>query len=181
MSTGSILASIRKWSPSTRWSVTALSANIPAHGKTPLLKKLGLIAMLLGILAAIGLGILKKMQLSEPDPKLTPAPLTEIEKEFKIASDRLDEFRDASSVAEKMSFVRVPITQMVDYPPLVERMNEYYNHNTLNAHFPSLDRASGTIVEQGESEFFRIAMENKRVNYIPLLREIRRWICAGLG
>jgi len=136
----------------------------PGHGKTPLLKKLGVIALILGILAAIGLGILKKKQLSEPDPNLQPAPLTEIEKEFKIVSDRLDEFRAASSVTEKMSFVRLPITQMEGYPPLVERMTEYYNLNTLNAHFPSLDRASGTIVEQGESEFFRIAMENKRVN-----------------
>jgi hypothetical protein len=136
----------------------------PGRGKMPFFKKLGLLGVILGILAAIGLGILKQMQLNEPDDNLTPIPLSAIEKEFEIANERLEAFRTAASVEEKMSFVRVPITMMDGYPTLEERMNDYYSRNTLNAHFPRLDRATATVIEQGETEFFRVAMENKRVN-----------------
>ncbi|MGI9244071.1 MAG: hypothetical protein ACR2RV_24960 [Verrucomicrobiales bacterium] len=136
----------------------------PGHGKTPFLKKLGVFAIILGILAAIGLGILKKLELSEPDPNIEAQPMTELEKEFEIVAGRLDEFREAGSVADKRSFVRDPVTNIEGYPTLEERMSEYYGENTFNAHFPRLEKASGTLITQGETEFFRIAMQNKRVS-----------------
>ena len=53
---------------------------------------------------------------------------------------------------------------MDGYPPLMDRMNEYYTRNTLNPHFPRLDRASTELFEQGETEFLKMSMENKGVN-----------------
>lgn len=148
----------------------------PGHGKLPVWKKLGVIGVILGILAAIGLGVLKQMQLRQPDPRTEPRVLTPIEEEFETAKARLDAFRTANSVREKMSYVRVPITTIEGYPPLIERMNAYYSKYTLRPHFPTLDRASATVIKRGETvgqvsgelfnsdggipEFLRIDMTN---------------------
>ena len=135
----------------------------PARSKMPFWKKLGVLGVLLGIAAAVALGVLKQMQLNEPDASTQPKVLTGMEKEYEAARDRLDRFRDATSVADKMSYVRIPVTTMESYPPLADRMAEFYERNTLNAHFPSLTRSSATAIQQGDTEFLRITMQNKGI------------------
>ena len=134
----------------------------PGRGKSPIWKKLGVAALILGILGAIGLGILKQKELNEPDERTKPRVLKPIEKEFEAAKARLDAFRVANSVNEKMSYVRLPVTNIDGYPALLDRMSSYYNEHTLRPHFPTLDRASTEVIKQGDTEFLKIAMENAK-------------------
>ena len=132
-------------------------------GKMPFLQKLGVILSILGILAAIGLGILKHRELKEPSETSGNQVTAPLEVEFEAAKERLDEFRDAPSVQDKMAYVRVPSTNLPTYPSLSERMNAYYTQLGLRPHFPSLKRMGTTVVQRGDVEFLRINMTNKGV------------------
>lgn len=134
----------------------------PGHTKTPLLQRLGVIFAILGILGAIWLGILKKKELNEPSSGVDRAVSAPMEIEFEAAKARLNEFRDAHSVAKKMAYVRIPSTNLPGYPTLRERMNDFYTEEGLAPHFPALKRASTSIVEQNGLKFLRILMESKR-------------------
>ena len=134
----------------------------PGHGRMPWWKLLGVIIAIVGILGGIGLGILKQMELNEPKSS-GDAEKTPMEIEFEAAKLRLDAFRMAPSLDEKMAYVRIPKAAVPGYPTLRARMNDYYTEYTLRPHFPNLDRASTEIVPMGDSDFLRISMTNNGI------------------